>query len=839
MDNRFISINKLYIKLDKKIILEAKDIKLNLSKTQEDDTKTQIDIEDIQKSTFKYLAKLNVINEIFDTITIENLYFNNTNTNIFFNNDNFKLENELVNIDLDIKKDKNILYIKSNKLYFKQEKINIDINSAINTRLQSYSLDIIAQSDYFSTKAQIKKQSYNTNLKIKQLIVTDIKKFQDKILSDMKIPQAVSEWVFDRAVGKKYTLNDFSINFNSRKPFNTNLINLKVLVENVGVRFNDKAKKALIDKVTVEIKNNNVIINYDNGIYNNTKLLAGGVDILNALTGKNIIVKVRLSGENLNLDGDVTDVLEAYDINTGIKITDMISKTKLEIIIDTALHKIDTILDVKAQKAKIPLLDLNLKNIEAKIKNNHLFVKADANYDNVNSNIEGDFSFADKKAIFHLKDTIATINDKKKINIKNLNLELDYNQDVKININELKTKISISKSIKVDIENISLLSPYSKLLSSLNVKNAKLKIDYYQNAYEIQIDNLELEDGFLFLNDKPYKSQNITIHYSDKFLNIADYEKNIFINKNQDGKLEGIIKNIQIKENEKLENFINTIKSESDKTKTSNSSLKIESIKCDNIQLMPKDNPSYIILKNLTLKKDDKVYLDTDIFIPNKQELQAKIKAMQNQDPNNEGLNIKISNITPDLINLLLKKETFQNGNFELNIIGKNFEKYNGSFKMSKTLLKGYKTYQRIITYINAVPNLLVFKGSDLQEKGFIVNNGTIDFVMQDDIYVFTNIDLNGSNLDIKGSGVYDKKYQQINMILDLITLKPISSIISNTPIISQIVMGKNKQISTRLTIQGHIDDVKVSSNLASQTIMTPFNIIKNTVTLPFNIFSK
>lgn len=821
IDNKFITIERLYIKLDKKIILNAKNIKLNYTL----DSNESMDEKAIQTNILEYMSKFNFINEIFHSINIENFSHNNLNTSISFKNNNFKIENEYAFVDFDAKKDKNIFHIKTNKLFLKQQNITADVILDVNLRLRQYDMSIDLKSDFMELSAKVFRDKDDVDMSVKNLVITDIKKVEKVFLTGVKIPQAVKEWVFYRAVAKKYTLKDARLSFNIYKTFSTKSISLEVLANDVDVKFLDTAKTAYVKLAKVIIKDNNVSITYDSGVYNKTKLSKGGVDIINALSGKNISVVVSLSGDDISLDGDVSEVLSLYKINTGVNVGNAKSKVSLQIKIDTNAHKIDTTLDAKVSSGVLKPLNLNIKNANVNMKNNHLYINADVYDKNISSKVNADFDFSKQSASFVLNSANVNYGKYLKIKNKNINFNMTYNKDIKINIPEFKTNIYIDKALKISVENLSVFTKYSDFLTKLNFDKSSLNLDYQNGVYEVTLDNFALKDGFLYANSKPYQSDKITINYSDDFLNIIDKEKRIFINEGKDHNVFIDVKNIQIKQNKSLDNFL-TI-NEDDK------SSKNYKIKADNIMLFIDDLKKDILLKNLSVEKTDITVIKSDLLIPNNNNVLAKL-FVKMQD---KQIGVSIDKIDSSFLNYIMDKEVFSGGNFILNLQGEDLSHYKARFYMYKTLLKGYKTYQRILTYINAVPNLLVFKSSNLNEKGFVVNHGNVDVIRQDDIYIFTNAELYGSSADIKASGVYDSKYKDIKLIMDLITMKSVSSIISNTPIVSQIILGDKKQFSTRLKVTGDIDNVSVSSELASELATSPFQIIKNVVTLPVNLF--
>ncbi|EKR7974948.1 AsmA-like C-terminal domain-containing protein [Campylobacter fetus] len=188
-------------------------------------------------------------------------------------------------------------------------------------------------------------------------------------------------------------------------------------------------------------------------------------------------------------------------------------------------------------------------------------------------------------------------------------------------------------------------------------------------------------------------------------------------------------------------------------------------------------------------------------------------------------------------VNDFLGLDGFKDGNFTVRLNGEGFTKFKSEIKVSNTYLSNYKFYQQFLSFLDSIPSLLIFKVPDFNDKGFTVNNGIMLVQRDDNLLTIKAIDLSGSSADITGNGTIDLKTKDINMTFQLKLLKDASSIISKIPVASHIFLGKDKTISTVIKVRGTLDEPKFETQVVTDIIKTPYNIIKNTLELPFILF--
>ena len=101
----------------------------------------------------------------------------------------------------------------------------------------------------------------------------------------------------------------------------------------------------------------------------------------------------------------------------------------------------------------------------------------------------------------------------------------------------------------------------------------------------------------------------------------------------------------------------------------------------------------------------------------------------------------------------------------------------------------------------------------------------------------FKSIKLDGFSANISGSGYINLATKEIDLELDIKTLKDISKFISKIPLVGYITLGDDKSISTHINIVGKIDNPTVKTQLLQDSLSSPLNILKRVIESPLKLF--
>ena len=141
------------------------------------------------------------------------------------------------------------------------------------------------------------------------------------------------------------------------------------------------------------------------------------------------------------------------------------------------------------------------------------------------------------------------------------------------------------------------------------------------------------------------------------------------------------------------------------------------------------------------------------------------------------------------------------------------------------------------MSFLNSIPSLLTLKTPDFNDKGFTIKNGKILFEKTGEKVKFLAIDIEGSSADIGGHGQIDLKSGAINVDLELKILKDASGIIDKIPLVNQIILGKDRSLSTVISVRGTLEKPEYSTQVLTDALLSPFKVIRNVLQAPFLIF--
>ena len=110
-------------------------------------------------------------------------------------------------------------------------------------------------------------------------------------------------------------------------------------------------------------------------------------------------------------------------------------------------------------------------------------------------------------------------------------------------------------------------------------------------------------------------------------------------------------------------------------------------------------------------------------------------------------------------------------------------------------------------------------------------------FEKKADTLKFLAIELESSSADIGGHGTINLATKEIDVDLELKLLKDASSIIDKIPLINQIVLGKDRTLSTVIKVRGTLQKPQYSTQILQDALLSPFKIIRNVLEAPFLIF--
>lgn len=540
-------ITQFYIKLDKKLIVDIKNLEYTSKKS-----KVKNSLDDIKKN----IELLPKVLKIFQKININKLKIDGNEFVISLDEDKIYFDNKFINISSKLEflskqvifdleslhlKDVDVNFNGKIKLDYYNEKLNLfgkykyqDITGNINVEANKDKADFYVNSEAFKSLKFIKKY--------------------------VRLSPIAEAWMYDRVKGD-IRLKEFYGTFDFNKNILVeNSLRGKAEILKAKVKFHKNVDVINTQSIQVDFKKNRLSFDLVKPVYKGKKLDGSNVYIENLTSAKKGFVVVNIK-TNTKLDKDVQAILKAFKINLPLTQKSGFTSANLDLKFPYDIKKsMSTNGKFVVNKANISINNFDfytrkttvyLKGSKVEIRNAD-FVHKKMIKANVDLDIDTRTLKAKGNALVK-SFYIASKNDEI-INIKNRKtpITMDFNSPFNIVLSKLKTKVTVKDRIDVKIDELSILYPYSKLLKEISVNSGSLNLS-------IKDENDILFSGFvsgfdypIYKNDKKIYALNVNGKVLKNRVTVSSNDKNInvLINNN---KLFLDLKNLMIKIDTKKE----------------------------------------------------------------------------------------------------------------------------------------------------------------------------------------------------------------------------------------------------------------------------------------------
>lgn len=913
-----VTLEKLYLKLDNKFILELD--KLNIQELLKTPSNNAIDIEDISKKIkyftwgIAYFQKLFIKQIILDKQNTASILFDGKQYQLLFPNieAKFNIQEDSNHLNLEIVK----LALKNFKLDIKGKIIYIPIKHEI-----AFDFALNHQENKIGLQTQGITDLKNISMKIKSSSFSSLNFLKPYLLGINN--QSLKEWLFEKVFFDNARIEKFNFaTILTQKGFLSGLektLDAKITIKSAEVTLFNDLDPIRSQEIIASFQNKKLTLALDHPTYGETNLDGSKLEFENFLRHPKISIFIK--SPSFSYSSNILDILKHYNIQIPIQSLD--SKLIADLKLTLQFLKNSQLLvnfggNIKTSNSNIEIFHIPLYakytdvTFDITPQYKFIYIKAqDAFYYNIlNSNLDGVLDLEKHTYKTRLSITKAQINTNQEINFskpfsnkviptedaqeniennnfdftKDINtlapielkklvlasikedekpytqdllyipqeeniitdLEVDFSNsdnivatlpDFKINLNIQKDNFIIA------LDDFSKISTYSPLLNHLDIKNGNAEIttsNFKDFDFIFTFDNLTLP---LYDTDRSsVDSLDFSGFIKDDVIQIHSLDKNIsFIRKNSQNKIQ--IKNYNFNMDEFFDSKIPAIQQalhgdNSGKSPTKEQvTNKLEFLKQKHRyerQHNIKPQMTNIEISDMQIYYKDYIIPTEDINIRFRdQRILADLtykNGIANLDFIDGDIYIKASNFSADFINSVAQKKIFNGGLFTLIGAYKN-KAFNGELKIQNTLFENFVVLQNIINLIDTVPSLIVFKNPNLGAKGYQVSQGNIIFGLNEKYLGLEKIHLIGDSMDIDGNGIIQLSNKEVNVNLEISTIKNFSNILSKIPIVGYLILGDEGKISTNLTINGTLDNPKTSVSLAEDVITAPFNILRRIFT--------
>lgn len=849
-----IKIDGLYLKLNKKLILEIKNIDLRNFKRESKDSKPP-KISNIAQLV-RYAVSLSSFFERLDLPLIQSKdekYF------VFFDGESFKVDIPYILADFSLNSEEGDIMLDIQTLKVKNEDLDIKGRILYVERGGIFAFDL---DSYINNRTDnmISFQG-ETNFKYLSVVLDSTRLESIDILAPYikMLDDDVHEWMYERAefsaitIKRAYLYTKTLDNIN--KVVNDNLYASGIL-ENVNLNFDDNLKRITAPEVVVIFDKGSLSFLVQNAEYganptnpsanqanpktrNATKITKAAVE-LSGFFEPQTLLSIKLNLKDALLDSNVLEILKNYDIDIPVRQINGINSGRLTLNVLLPTGKLETKATAEGS-IKVQNSLTNIAGIDTLIKDANVAINTDSVTINkakvgISDILSGEVSLkvdTNKQkidlslnpSVFNIKSGDSEILRLSKVPLK---ATMDFSQNFSAKITPLDISVNAGENGNIIISaNLSNLVPYAPILTMLDMKNGNIALKIPQNSDSIALNAKvdKLNYPLYYLNKNRVNSLQIEGAIKNNELDFIDKANKISLKINLDeGDIDLNLNDKFININEILESNIPLFKQmreDSSDKKTNDSPTNL---------LIDGNNLAFGLF-NYDIPFDESMLkLTKNGFVAN-----GKNKnGIANIILDSGTISVEANNFSADFVNSVFEKDIMDGGTF--GVFGIYREgRFVGDISAFDTSVKEMATLQNILTFIDTIPSLVVFKLPGFSASGYEVEDAQVRVGIDSNYLAIENININGSSVDITGNGVVDLNTQDLNIRLELSTIKSLSSILNKIPIIGFLLLGEDGKITTDLTIKGTLQSPQTEISLLEDTAKAPINILKR-VFSPFQI---
>ncbi len=788
-----LDIKKLYLKLDKKLIVRAKKIQISPSKKG---AHLKLD---------PYLWMINTLPKIFQTIDIEDISWHHKyHLSLHYRNGTFTLLSKEFTLRFSLWMDENLI-------------LTIQQLSLPRYNLLLTGKAVIRHSDFdFKGKYRIEGIEGSLQLQKDGKVLsyalrsgTFSNQNLAKLFLHIPVDPLIKEWSYQRIKGRDYKLHYLKGQWHIGTPFDLRSVEALATAKDVKVHFNDSLSPAFIKKVALHLAKDNLYFKLFGPRYLDKNLQGSKVTIYHVgKRGSYLLLHIQTTSP---FDEKIKRLLAAYHVHIPItqKQGVLQANVDLRIIFKNFSTDVRGTFHTRDSLITIQGLDLYLQKALFKIHNDQVIVRPSLVQIRpiLTSGVYGTIDIAKSKGDFHLDNADLHIDQGFPILLakdikEHMLLDLAHS---KAHLVYFDTDILFDRIKTIQVHHLKKLIPFSPLLQKLAPLEGSLEVRLTPSIDFLA--KIEKPNDLCYKNNHPITNFTITGHIAPRpRIRINDCAAIVV-----DHTLSATIENVWIKLPKLDSNSSQTIK-----------------------------KPLKLHFKHVTFfHKNHLIPLDDAlIYIKSKAvTLRGRYQKGSIQGSLREGdIELRAKHLGSTFVNKLLGKKIVQGGSFDLEAKGKK-DNFHGILTFHDTTIEKLKLINNLFATINTIPALVTLHNPGFSSQGLFVKNGAIEFRYHKGHLLIKRLHITSYSLEFDGFGSIDLEHNTIQMNLWLKTLKSLTNIVSKIPIAGYILLGKDGSIAISLEVNGSLEDPKVTTHATKDAIKAPFNIIKRTLTLPFKLF--
>ena len=206
-----------------------------------------------------------------------------------------------------------------------------------------------------------------------------------------------------------------------------------------------------------------------------------------------------------------------------------------------------------------------------------------------------------------------------------------------------------------------------------------------------------------------------------------------------------------------------------------------------------------------------------------------------------KGANLRVDapDIGDRMLHSLIHFNGLQGGRYSIHVQGNEGTGYKGEIGIRGGVLKDFKAMNDMMALFNTVPALVAFSDPGFSTKGYELVEGKILFTLKGDQLSFDSILLRGRSSSIVGKGSVDLSSGELKVELGIQTAREVGKTLGKIPLVGYILFGKDKSLTAGVRIDGTLESPKVHTNPVGEALLYPLELLKRTLTAPANLMEE
>jgi len=809
-------VDGLYIKLDKKLILNVEHVTIPKSKARPS-------FDNVDR-TFDHIKNLLTY---FESIYLEKINFQNNHFTIFYadgvlymTSDDYEIAGTVERHGRELVADVSMLHLKAYETVL-SGRLSYDFNSAV---LETKGLF----SGYgISGEFNAEKRGDTVTFGCSTGVFAD----PAPLVERLKLPQEIAVWITRKVKAKKYRLSSLRgklILQNGRAEIDLDSLRGDVRFEDVQIAYKEGIIPVHAAAMELQYRKGALYFTLEKPRHKQRKLDGSSVVITHVAGGGDpvLILDLHITGP---VDREVRKILEAYRLKIPVSHTGGMDQLNvlLHIPLGETEKKLRLTLDAQLQKGmlKIGTFPLAIRSGRVRYSDGKVVLKQIVADDRIyRGTVSGTVDIKKKEAAL-LLDTVRFSLGKREspfltIEKQKIAMKLSYAHALQIELPVLKTKIvKKEKAWIFALADLSKIVPYIKE-NPLDIKRGSLTLgtdDMRRFSFRGKVDNTVC---FLYeKNDRCYTSIPVegNIDTQTGRFELYAFGKRLYANIPK-GQIRLHRLNIDLKV---------LLEEQRKRQKTAKKRLLEHKYIIIGKQSQLRYSPYRLVLDSydIELFPNGNIKaigsLDGDIVKFNKKGKQFFLQALRIKDT---------------MLHPLINFKGLKRGRYSLKKEGDLDTLMKGHIIIEGGVLSDFKAYSNTLAFINTVPALATLNRPGFSGKGFKIEEGVIKYTMTPKKIVFESVYLKGNSATVVGKGEIDLQAGTLNINLAIQSVREFGKVVGKIPLLGYILMGDDNSMTVGLKVTGTLDNPKVNTSVAKDILTLPLQLLKRTITAPAHL---